>query len=680
MRPLVPNCCKGADMKLLKHLLLLLLAFLATPVLAEPITVVVGDSNAVNSSGLWTHGMDTTHADFYVEATSGWGVDQLQSNISSINSHGTIEYLIVAIGTNDAGSGAYADAAAWVADLYSFYASIRSANPGVKILQFTLGPRTGDATYTSRRQTINDTLRADERNGTGPDYLIDIAANPTMSSTTANSDTNLYIAEAAIVHYAYCTGACTVTAPASGYTSGDVCYGTLGSAKGHNYIMKQVECALQSVRAGKYPWTVYPQTVTYSASPVVPTAESAPALTLAQPADIATSVSLTGWTSGTSITATTLPPGDTPKFRTVINSTNAARLDPVRNPGDAIAGHCHLFFGNASVDENSTYTTLRATGASTAAGGPINVTGYWEPCMTKANAFGGDGITRVKIPNYHIVYYVGTANIQSQYNVIPRGLRYIGGTHMDDPSNVFWKAELNANVTWAGNGLTNPNTGWFCESPQYQSTTDALVNADGTDALNNCPSSSAIYVSVLAPECWDGVNLRSANGYDHMRPYVNNAGSGQPVCPDNWYRLPRLEVKSFFSHQGASDYINWRLDSDDMMAATLGSAVKSGFSFHFDWFGAWDYAKMLLWMDNCIGTRGNTAHECDSSTASTTERFVGGISDAAPDGSRNPQVNLGHTYAGDLVGDWFDYPAMEGGMMGGSFSKARARLRIGVGP
>ena len=662
-------------MKLLAKALAFLALFASAPAFAEPITVVAGDSNAVNGSGLWSHGMDVVHSDFYVNATGGWGVDQLQSNISSINSHGTIEYLIVAIGTNDAGSGAYANAAAWVTDLYSFFTSIRSANPGVKILMFTLGPRTGDSGYTSRRSTINDTLRADEGNGTGADYLIDIAANPTMSGTAANSDTNLYINEAAIVHYAYCTGTCTVTAPSSGYTSGDKCYGTLGSAKGHNYIMKQVECALQSARAGHYPWTVYPQTVAYSASPVVPTAGTAPYLTLAQPADIAASVSLTGWTANNNIAFVALPPGDTPKFRAVINSTHVGRFDPVRNPRDTIAGHCHLFFGNPDVTADSTYTTLRASDSSFAAGGPINVTGYWEPCMTKANAFGGDGLTRVKIPNYHIVYYVGIANIQSQFNIIPRGLRYIGGTHMDDPSNVFWKSELNANVTWAGNGLTNPNTGWFCESTGYQSTTDALVNADGSDALNACPSASAIYVSVLAPECSDGVNLRSPNGYDHMRPYVNNAGSGQSVCPDNWYRLPRLEVKSFFSHQGASDYTTWRLDSDDAMATTLGSSVKSGFSFHFDWFGAWDYTKMLLWMNNCIGTDGGTAHECNNSTASTTERFVGGISDAAPDGSRTPQVDLTHTYAGDLIGDWFDYPAME--MAAATRARGRFKLRAG---
>lgn len=651
-------------MKLLAKFLTFLALAIAWPAFAEPIVVHAGDSNSVNSTTLWSHAYDTAHSDFYTVATGGWGVNDLQTNISSIltcNGNCTSTgpaYVTIAIGTNDAGSGGYADAAAWVADLYSLFASIRAPNPNVKIAMFTLGPRTGDATYTSRRGTINDTLRADEANGTGADYLIDIAANPTMGASGATSDTNLYINEASIVHYAYCPAECT--------TSG---------TKGHAYIYKQYDYAMQAILAGKMPWTVYPVTATYSASPVVPTAGTAPAYTLAQPADIATTVSLTGWTTTDPAPSTnykTLPPGDTPKFRTTINSTFAARLDPVREPGDTIAGHCHLFFGNPSVDENSTYTSLRGTGASVAGGGPINPTGYWEPCMTKANAYGGDGLTRVKIPNYHIVYYVGDASIQSQFNNIPRGLRYIGGTNMDDPNNTAWKAELNANVTWAGNGLTNPNTGWFCESSGYQSTTDALVNADGSDALNNCPSSSAIYVSVLAPECWDGVNLRSPSGYDHMRPYVNNVGSGQPVCPDNWYRLPRLEVKSFFSHQGASDYTAYRLDSDDAMAATLGSAVKSGFSFHFDWFGAWDYTKMLSWMNNCIGTQGNTAHECDYSVIGNDVRMI--TDSVAPDASRNPQVNLGHTYAGDVITDWFDYPP---NVAAGS-TRARGRLRLRV--
>lgn len=311
--------------------------------------------------------------------------------------------------------------------------------------------------------------------------------------------------------------------------------------------------------------------------------------------------------------------------------------------------------------------SLRGTGASAAGGGPINPTAYWEPCLTKANAFGGDGLTRVKIPDYHIVYYVGTASIQSQYNNIPRGLAYVGGTHMDDPLNLEFKAELNGNVSWISNGFV----GWYCASTGFHSTSGGITNADGTDALNNCPSSSQIYAQLDLPACWDRVNLRSPDGYGHMRPVVRNNNSGQPVCPDNYGRLPELQVKSFFSTLGAADYITYRLDSDDAAAAAAGQAFKNGQSFHIDWFGAWDYPKMVQWMNECIGTEGFTAHECDYSVIGNNVRMI--TDSAAPDGSRNPQINLGHTYAGDLITDWFDYPPMSqmGGMMG---HRARGRL------
>lgn len=640
-------------MKLLTKALAFLALLIAAPAFAEPVVVLVGDDNAANSAGYYSHAYDAAHADFYVVQGTDWGVDEAQANLSSITSLNP-DYVVVALGTYDAGS--YGTAQAWVDDLYALFASIRAARPTVKIAAFTLNPRTGDAAYTSYRQAINDALRADEGNGTGADNLIDIAANPTMSASGATSDANLYTSEASITHYVACPAECTYS-----------------GTKGHAYIYKQFDYAMIAIRSGKRPWTVYPQPVTYSASPVVPTAGTAPAYTLAQPADIATTVSLTGWTTtdpNPSQNFKTLPPGDTPKFRTTINSTFAGRFDPIRNPNDATAGHCHLFFGNASVDADSTYTSLRGTGASAAGGGPINATAYWEPCMIKLNAHGGDGVTRVKIPDYHIVYYVGDASIVSQFNNIPRGLRYVGGTHMDDPLNLAYKAELNANVTWIGNGLTDPSNGWFCASPSYQSTTHAITTDTGADALNNCSTSSQIYVSVILPECWDGVNLRAPNGYDNMRPSVRNVGSGQTVCPDNWYRLPRLEMKSFFSHLGASDYTTWRLDSDDMMAATIGAAVKAGYSFHTDWFGAWDYPKMLSWMNNCIGTESTTPHECDYSVIGNDVRMI--TDGAAPDASRNPQVNLGYTFAGDLLSDWFDFPAMDMSMP----TRSRARLKL----
>lgn len=623
---------------MIRKLIIGLSLSLSVPALAATDVVVhIGDNNSENVSGKFAHAYDSAHDNFYVVQGATYGVDDAQTALSTINSYSP-NYVTIDLGKNDVSN--YASGQAWIDDLYSLMASIRSANPGVKIAVFTLGPRTGDATYDSRRQSINDTLRADEQNGTGADYLIDLAANPTMSVSSATSDTNLYVSEASIKNFVTCPAECT--------TSG---------TKGHAYVYKQYDYAMQAIMASKRPWTVYPIPVTYSSTAVIPSVDP-PAYTLAEPADIASTVDLNQWISTTSINSNNIPPGDTPKFRTVISGTHVGRFDPIRAPNISESAHCHSFFGNSTVAFNSTYTSLRnnqAAGVSASAGGPINLTGYWLPCLTKANAL-GDGIKRVKKLDYVIVYYVGRASIQSQYFRIPRGLRYILGVNMDDPDNTAWKAELNGSVSWISNGWI----GWKCD-PSTGVQSKYLTNLDGSDALNSCPSTAQIYAEAVSPDCWDGVNLHSPTGYNHMRPEVRNNNTGQGQCPDNWYRIPRLEIKAYFSHQGPSEYINYRLDSDDM-ASFSGHATRNGESFHTDWFGAWDYPKMLSWLNNCTGAHTTisdsfTAHECDSSTFNTTQRFIGGFAgENAPDGSRTPQVTLGARNYGSVSSHYFDYP------------------------
>lgn len=679
-------------MKLLAKALAFLALLIAAPALAERVAVVGGDSNALNGSGLWTHGMDTAHSDFYVVQGTGWGVDQLQANTASINSHGTVQDFIVAIGTNDAGSGAYADAAAWIADLYSLFATVRADNPGVKIYMFTLNPITGDATHTSRRPTINATLRADEGNGTGPDYIIDIAANPTMSAAGATSDTNLYINEAAIVHYAYCTGACTVTAPVSpSLRAGDLCYGTLGSAKGHNYIMKQVECALQSGRAGHHPWTVYAMPLTYSTSPVHPSVDP-PVYALAQPASVASTVTVASWLKQDNIQAPTVPPSSEHKFRTVMEGNGfAARFDYGRSPNVEPYGDCLEYWGNLVADKNMNYTRARNTqstaGASNAAGGPLNPTVYANSCLWQDNAL-GDGVRRVRKSNDHITYYTNWMNLADGLTIwqSPRGMQYSFGVPPHDPENSIQKSELTAAVSWQS--YSDSFTGWFCDDGNGESQ-KFLVNADGTPAFTTssgpsgmCPTSAEIYAQSFGPGCMDGVNLRSASNFDHVRLPVGNNSSGREVCPDNWYPIAETENKSFYSHQGAADIATLQMDQDATATAnsTNGTVYRHGEAYYRTWLGAWEPTTILSWSSFCIAaklttTDSYTGHECNVSTISAIDRLLGGSgSENAPDGSRTPQVNGGHTFAGDQAGDWLSYPAAAGG--GGVASRARGRLKL----
>jgi hypothetical protein len=393
-----------------------------------------------------------------------------------------------------------------------------------------------------------------------------------------------------------------------------------------------------------------------------------------EPADIPTGVSPAGWIiSDGSVVA---PPTDAAhpeaKFRTQCDMSHVAADDPIRNFNAPGTSHLHQFFGNTGTNYASTYSSLRTTGGSTCGGGPFNHTGYWFPCFLKQNAL-GDGITRCIKADFAIVYYNEVATKVARLQRIPRGLRYVTGTNMDDPDDVAVKGEVaTANTESVAAGgfpsyeyLDNGWGGYICIDTGVSS--KWLANSDGSDALGNCPSTSKISASILAPQCWDGVNLSSIGGYKHMRHAIRDSNSGLfDICPIGWYYLPTLEVKLEFTHGGPSDYTQWRLSSDDMAATKAGHPMRNGESFHADWFGGWDYGSeaspgvMLQWQNHCNGVamagHPSDPHQCDYSTINTTQRLI--TNQATPDGSRTPvQCCLGTARSLTDPTGFFDIPA-----------------------
>lgn len=411
------------------------------------------------------------------------------------------------------------------------------------------------------------------------------------------------------------------------------------------------------------------------------------------PADIP-STSLTGWVVSSGIVAgssagggvnyCSLPPsGGTcseAKFRTLANTSHIAFDDPIRNYGQPGTSHLHQFFGNRTANAYSTYASLRnncnntsLTGTATAGGGcAANGTAYWFPCPIKTNPFSDSKNYCVK-SDYQIIYY--TMNPYNDYTTlsrIPRGLRYILGHRMDASGGTGYVdvdaeiAAANAQPGTAGRyyriGRGTGWIGWGCESTaetgkRYLGKKDLTAGGFTTP----CPSSSQIYAELVAPQCWDGVNLWSPGGYKHMRQAIGDNVTGkQDICPLGWYRLPQLIVKIFFSHSGESDYKTWRLSSDDMAETACGGCtIESGESFHTDWFGGWDDSVFMAWQDNCLGIN-STPHECDYSVASATQRLI--TDSAAPDGSRNPQVNATSLKFGTATAaDMWQVPASPNG-------------------
>ncbi len=345
--------------------------------------------------------------------------------------------------------------------------------------------------------------------------------------------------------------------------------------------------------------------------------------------------------------------GGEAKFRTHCNYSHHLADDPIIYPGKPGASHLHTFYGNTMTNAGSTYETMRTQGGSTCGGGPINRSAYWHPAVLKDNAL-GDGKTMIVKPDFAIVYYNALVRDIATITRFPRGFSFVFGFDPADPKNkkVTTEAEA-ANKTGKGHiygsyrASGNGFVGWRCEttngavaaSPVPGSALQPyLRNADGTATLN-CLVTERIGAVIGSPQCWDGVNLSSPDGRSHVRYMIKENNTGIGVCPIGWYRLVTIEMSVWFSHKGKDDYKRWYLSSDRMADH---HQFLNGQSFHADWFGAWDYFIMSIWMRNCNGLtfdgKSSKPHSCIDTQFGDGKAGI--VQSAAPDRSRSPQIDL----------------------------------------
>lgn len=432
-----------------------------------------------------------------------------------------------------------------------------------------------------------------------------------------------------------------------------------------------------------------------------------------QPADIPSTAS--GWKLNSSTTSfiQTIPPASQHKWRGAANGSHVNYDDAIRNSQQPGTSHCHQYFGSTSTNAYSTYASLRTQAnnaaddgraASTIAGGPYNATGYWFPCPVIDNAF-GDGKDYVVKVNRVTVYYASSPT--TVLNRLPRGLRYVFGTNMDDPLEAGHIAEVAAaNATASpsnrysrgGAGvMKNGFVGYVCRNPVNDAVvtptaggtyTPYLKSSVGVDPWGgNCLSGYQITAALNAPPCYDGVNLWSPGGYRHFRNALNDTRApGADVCPKGWYRVPVLQISIIFDHGGFADYGRWRLSSDDAMQAKVRAlalagdpgyagketyVVANGESFHTDWMNGWDDQVMyssadgtvLGWQKLCLGVEGNTANECNGAQSGTNYHLAGGGgTEPAPDSSRVPQVDYSdYQFDTANAADMYQLPATVNG-------------------
>ncbi|GAA0396594.1 hypothetical protein GCM10009133_02110 [Cocleimonas flava] len=240
--------------------------------------------------------------------------------------------------------------------------------------------------------------------------------------------------------------------------------------------------------------------------------------------------------------------------RFVCHPVRIETVDPILNPG-AISNHEHIFWGNAATNRNSTYDSLinEPAGAS-CSGGAINKSAYWMPTLLDPE---GNPVIPDVIFNYYKTGYQGQD--ASAIISMPAGLQMISSQ----------------NPNYFDGAFTNWSTG-----PDFQG---------GDNEQRYLPDEAPQWLraTVGFPQCWNGVELTSANGKDH----VAHHNGGQ--CPSTHpVLLPELTISASWEIGGSLE--GYQLSSDAANGAQPGELL------HADFMDAWDPAWMDLIVTRCL--------------------------------------------------------------------------------
>jgi lysophospholipase L1-like esterase len=279
--------------------------------------------------------------------------------------------------------------------------------------------------------------------------------------------------------------------------------------------------------------------------------------------------------------ANTSAPDPEGAFRFICMPGHILRDDPIVYPGQPGRSHLHQFYGNDTVNANSTYSSMRLAGNSTCVN-PLNRSGYWQPAML-------DGVGNVVRPDAVAIYYKqrpksdpkctrGNPQAMGDCINLPNGLRFIFGYDMitgKSPTGHLW-------FNCQGTGAVS---GHYATIPI---------------AMQYCPAGAQLGAIIEAPDCWDGANLDSPNHRDHVA-HAGYGDWGYLKCPPTHpYVIPKFTLGAWYRVD--ANKATWHFSSDEMFPT-----LPYGTTFHADWFGAWDDPTKDQWFGptGCIGGQKN---------------------------------------------------------------------------
>lgn len=260
----------------------------------------------------------------------------------------------------------------------------------------------------------------------------------------------------------------------------------------------------------------------------------------------------------------------TGSFRIFCGFSHMGFIDPIVYPGQRDKSHLHAFFGNSDTDEKTTAESIHGGSASTCVGGTVNRSAYWVPSVIDT-AFGAP-----VAPAKALIYYkTGYNGVRPEHiTLMPAGLRMIAG----DAKNAAPRGAYEFKCIGDG------------------------VEQMASKSIPDCPAGSELWAEVAFPQCWNGVDLDSADHKSHMsytrpRPDLPDGFTqykDKRWCPETHpYPVPEIRIIAIYDVKAST--ASWRLASD-MYDASL----PAGYSMHADWFNGWNQADLDTFTVLCL--------------------------------------------------------------------------------
>jgi hypothetical protein len=238
------------------------------------------------------------------------------------------------------------------------------------------------------------------------------------------------------------------------------------------------------------------------------------------------------------------------RFKVTCQYSHSLSDDPIVFPNQPGVSHRHDFWGNDGVNANTTTWAMLRNFASTC-NDTQDEAAYWLPTVY------ANGVEIV--PEMMTAYY-RLGEKHPPIDPWERGLKVIAG---DVPTEA---------------GVQNASHfGWKCEGDVDNGLGDPLPASCGNDTF---------IATVEFPDCWDGVNLDSADHRSHLAYSTDPPPAGPAnVCPATHpVQIPEITV---FAHYHAA-----------ARPVTLSSGDVD--TLHSDFFDGWGVTRLQERIDTCL--------------------------------------------------------------------------------